>query len=131
LIEKLGISCTPKAHALFDGHAYKQHKRLGGIGDKLEDFIEKGHQYGMRDERRTWNIKNWETMQRSQIRHTRRGNHPEVVKIIERVNTSKTRKLKCLEGGGESLKEEKKRVKKEESQVKRDASRSECTTLFS
>jgi hypothetical protein len=41
-MEKLDISCTPKAHALFDGHAYDQHKRLGGIGDKLEDFLEKG-----------------------------------------------------------------------------------------
>jgi hypothetical protein len=66
----LTISCTPKAHALFDGHAYEQHERLQGIGDKLEDFVEKGHQLGIRDERRTWNIKNWETMQRSQIRHS-------------------------------------------------------------
>jgi len=66
-VDKLKISCTPKAHALFG---------LGRIGDKLEDFIEKGHQYGMRDEHRTWNIRNWEMMQRSQICHTPCGHHP-------------------------------------------------------
>jgi hypothetical protein len=55
-MEKLKISCTPKAHNLFDGHAYEQHKRLGGIGDKLEDFVEKCHQFGIHDEHHTWNI---------------------------------------------------------------------------
>jgi hypothetical protein len=40
---------------------------LGGIGDKLEDFVEKGHQHGIRDKRQTWNIKNWEAMQRSKF----------------------------------------------------------------
>jgi hypothetical protein len=129
-MEKLDISCTPKAHALFDGHAYDQHKRLGGIGDKLEDFVEKGHQHGIRDERRTWNIKNWEAMQRSQIRHTRRGNHPEVVEIIQNVHQSKKRKLKRLESGGESRQDETKRIKKEERNTKRDANRAECAHLF-
>jgi hypothetical protein len=38
-----------QTHNLFDGHAYGQHKRLGGIGAKLEDFAEKGHQLGIRD----------------------------------------------------------------------------------
>ena len=74
LWKKLGISCTPKAHGLFDGHALEQHKRLRGIGDKGEDFVEKGHQLGLRDERRTWNIHNFEKQQRSQLKHIRRGN---------------------------------------------------------
>jgi hypothetical protein len=52
-MEKLKILCTLKAHNLFDGHAYEQHKRLGGIGNKLEDFVEKGHQFGIHDECRT------------------------------------------------------------------------------
>jgi hypothetical protein len=47
--KKLGISCTPKAHGLFDGHTLEQHTRLRGIGDKGEDFVEKGHQLGLRD----------------------------------------------------------------------------------
>jgi hypothetical protein len=50
---------------LFDGHAYEQHKRLGGIGDKLEDFVKKGHQFGIHAKYHTWNFKNWEMMQDS------------------------------------------------------------------
>jgi hypothetical protein len=95
-VENLKISATPKAHSLFDGHAYEQHERLGGIGDKLEDFVEKGHQIGMRDKRRTWNMRNWEQMQRSQIRHDRRRNRPEVCERICLVHHSKKRKLKRL-----------------------------------
>jgi hypothetical protein len=33
---KLKILFTPNSLNLFDGHAYEQHKRLGGIGDKLK-----------------------------------------------------------------------------------------------
>ena len=113
LWNKLGISCTPKAHGLFDGHAYKQHKRLGGIGDKGEDFVEKGHQLGLRDERRTWNIRNFEKQQRSQIKHMRRGNQIATKKRIEAVRQASTRKLKRVENGGESLSQANKRAKKE------------------
>jgi hypothetical protein len=127
----LAISCTPKAHALFDGHAYEQHERLQGIGDKLEDFVEKGHQLGIRDERRTWNIKNWETMQRSQIRHSRRGSSAAILNHINTVHKSRKRKLKRLEDGGESLKEESKRVKKEEVMVKRATNREQVLALLS
>ena len=69
-------------------------------------------------------------MQRSQIRHTRRGNHPEIVEIIQNVHQSKKRKLKCLESGGESRQDETKRIKKEERNTKRDANRAECAHLF-
>jgi hypothetical protein len=44
--KELDVSCTPKPHGLFDGHSLEQHKRLNGIGDKGEDFVEKGHQIG-------------------------------------------------------------------------------------
>jgi hypothetical protein len=50
---KLKILFTPDSLNLFDGHAYEQHKRLGGIGDKLEDFVKKGHQFGIRDKYHT------------------------------------------------------------------------------
>lgn len=138
-VENLNISATPKAHSLFDGHAYEQHERLGGIGDKLEDFVEKGHPIGMRDERRTWNIRNWEQMQRSQIRqqmqrsqirHDRRRNHPEVCERIRLVHHSKNRKLKCLEQGGETKSAQTKRVKKEESVVKCEANLVASSSLF-
>ena len=47
----LGFSLTPKAHLVF-AHAYFDMVRLGGLGDKTEDFIEKRHQ----DQKRYNNI---------------------------------------------------------------------------
>ena len=129
-IDELEISCTPKAHALFDGHAAAQHRRLNGIGDKTEDFVEKGHQLGLRDERRTWNMKNFEEQQRSQIRHSRRGKQHAIRKIIEEVHTSKKRKLKRLEGEGASLKDERKRAKNEIKSERRDTNFDACQDLF-
>jgi hypothetical protein len=39
--KELDVSCTHKARGLFDGHSLEQHKRLNGIGDKGEDFVER------------------------------------------------------------------------------------------
>jgi hypothetical protein len=50
--------------------------------------------------------------------HTHRGNHPEVVEIIQNVHQSKNRKLKHLESGGESRQDETKQIKKEEHNTK-------------
>jgi hypothetical protein len=86
LWKKLAISCTPKAHGLFDGHALEQHKRSQGIGDKGEDFVEKGHQLGLRDKHHTWNICNFEKQQRSQLKHIRCGNQAVVKRIIKSVH---------------------------------------------
>jgi hypothetical protein len=84
----------PKAHGLFDGHALEQHKRLNGIGDKSEDLVEKEHQIGLRDERCTWNIQNFEKRQRSQIKHARRGNQAAIKRKIESVQLSSKRNLR-------------------------------------
>jgi hypothetical protein len=92
--KELDVSCTPKPHGLFDGHSLEQHKRLNGIGDKGEDFVEKGHQIGLRDERRTWNIQNFEKRQRRQIKHARHGNQVAIKRKIESVQLSSKRNLR-------------------------------------
>jgi hypothetical protein len=69
-------------------------------------------------------------MQRSQIRHDRRRNHPEVCERICLVHHSKKRKLKRLEQGGETKSAQTKRVKKEESVVKREANLVASSSLF-
>jgi|JI10StandDraft_1071094.scaffolds.fasta_scaffold2157134_1 hypothetical protein len=60
-------------------------------------------------------------MQRSQIRHNRRRNRSEVRDRIDQVHQFKNRNLKRLERGGETLKNESKRSKKEENDTKREA----------
>jgi len=49
----LGISTTPKAGLLFDGHAIDQSKMFHGIADKGEDSFERGHQQGFCDKHRS------------------------------------------------------------------------------
>jgi hypothetical protein len=89
--KELDVSCTHKARGLFDGHALE---RLNGIGDKGEDFVEKGHQIGLRDERRTWNIQNFEKRQRSQIKHARYRNQVAIKRKIVSVQLSSKRNLR-------------------------------------
>jgi hypothetical protein len=129
-VDELGISCTPKMHILFDGHEFEQHKRLKGIGDKEEDFVEKGHQGSIRDDRRTWCMRNWENQQRSQVLYNCRGNQHDVKKIISDVQQSKKRKLARLENGGLSLKEERKQVNYEVKKEKRDVNYADSSIRF-
>jgi hypothetical protein len=46
----------PKIHGLED-HLVAMMERWNGIGDFLEDFIEQAHQFGMREEKRTANMR--------------------------------------------------------------------------
>jgi hypothetical protein len=44
----LGLSTLqPKWHLLFDGHLLMQAVKFGGLSDKTDEYIEKGHQYLM------------------------------------------------------------------------------------
>ena len=116
-----------EAHILFDGHALEQHKRVGGLGDKTEDFVEHGHQLGLRDERRTWNIRNFEKCQRSQIQHRRRQQQLVVNEIITAVNEGRKRKnAKRLMNGGLSIKDEKEKIKSAEKEEKRMQNLDDC-----
>ena len=86
------------------------------IVQQEEDFVEKGHQLSMRDNRRTWNMRNWEQQQLSQVRHkNRRGLQTVVSNITVDVHKSKRRKLSRLQfvngEAGVSLKMEKDRAK--------------------
>ena len=74
----LKISRTHKLHLITDGHSLEQATRLKGIGSMLEDYVEHAHQIGMRDERRTNNIANFEAKQNNQRAHTQRGNNVDV-----------------------------------------------------
>ena len=46
----------PKIHALED-HLIASMEQWNGIGDFLEDFIEQAHQFGMKEEKRTANMR--------------------------------------------------------------------------
>jgi hypothetical protein len=74
----------------------------------------------LRDERRTWNIKNFEKQQRSQLKHIRRGNQAAVKRIIESVHKGSKRNLTRLQDGGVSLQESRKSAKQEVKKERRE-----------
>jgi len=50
------MSVAPKLHVLED-HFYSQLSLFKGLGDYSEDFVEQAHQIGMREEARTFTMK--------------------------------------------------------------------------
>jgi hypothetical protein len=75
---------------------------LNGIGDKGEDFVEKGHQIGLQDKCRTWNIQNFEKGLRSQIKHVPCRNQVAIKRKIELVQLSSKMNLKRTRDGRDS-----------------------------
>ena len=100
------------------------------IVQQEEDFVEKGHQLSMRDNRRTWNIRNWEQQQLSQVQHNRRGLQTVVSNITVDVHKFKRQKLSRLQFvNGEarvSLKTEKDREKAVVKKERRDVNFEAC-----
>jgi hypothetical protein len=70
-------------------------------------------------------------MQCSQICHSHQGSSAAILNHINTVHKSRKRKLKGLEDGGESLKEESKHVKKEEVMVKCTTNHEQASALLS
>ena len=91
LWRKLGFSVTPKAHILED-HAVKQMRRLGGLGDYLEDFIELSHQSGKRREWQTKGLTNFEQRHASQMQTERRRTDTAVEERVTDVNKPKRKR---------------------------------------
>ena len=90
----LYLSITPKAHILFI-HAIPQFIVLGGIGDKVEDFVEKSHQEGKRLDALTSRIssQNYHKQQLIQITKLWTQNHPKIQETIQTVRTYAKRKF--------------------------------------
>ena len=100
----LGNSVTPKVHAVED-HLLDQIRRLKGIGDLTEDFIEKSHQDGIIDHSRT---KNSLTLDAKAKQHSKREHKrllPSVLCVAEKVqNRSKRFKTRHDHENGTSAK---------------------------
>mmetsp|Transcript_2441 Transcript_2441/g.3843 ORF Transcript_2441/g.3843 Transcript_2441/m.3843 type:complete len:192 (-) Transcript_2441:217-792(-) len=75
LWRELGISVTTKAH-LLESHAIFQMRNLRGLGDKREDWIESGHQVGLRDEARTRRMRSFRLKQENLLKVRDAAQHP-------------------------------------------------------
>ena len=78
----IGISMTPKWHLLED-HILDQHIWLvkngwGGIHWLDESFVERAHQEGVKEDRRTQGVKGYEAQQTAQFKAEERASNPKV-----------------------------------------------------
>jgi hypothetical protein len=68
----------PKWHLTFDGHFVHQVQKYGGLADKSDEFIEKGHQEWIKLKRRFARIADFKQVETCIMRAWRRSRHPEV-----------------------------------------------------
>ena len=93
----IGVSMTPKWHLLED-HILDQHIWLvkngwGGIYWLDESFVERAHQEGVKEDRRTQGVKGHEAQQTAQFKAEERASNPKVEERRERNSrVARTRK---------------------------------------
>ena len=109
----------------FDGHLLEQVRRLEGKADKGEDWIEHLHQCWKKQKELTWHISNFDIQQKVQLKNMLVKNNPIIIQGIEETNEMRKRKLKRLEDGGISLKDERDAAKRQVKQQRREVYTSE------
>ena len=92
----LEILITTKAHIL-ESHVFDQIVAFRGLGDKAEDFIERGHQEGVADGHRLKHMKNYAKKQSSARKTSQLTNHPDVLAKKEEVAQKAKRKFSSSE----------------------------------
>ena len=116
LWEDMLLSCTPKAHLIFE-HAADDQERYNGLGDKIEDPLEKRHQEQMRMDSIFHKMPGgFEKRMSTQLKVEWRNSNPLVMERIEEVHriTSRKRKFNSI-----SLATERYSILKEERQRSR------------
>jgi len=89
LWSRAGMSFTPKIHGVL-AHAMQQAKRIGGIGDLLEDDLEHIHQISKKITDQTSRIKNKMQQARSHSQMEEKLNNREIMaRTIESKDESK------------------------------------------
>jgi hypothetical protein len=94
LWHEMRLSETPKAHLIFK-HAADDQDKFGGLGDKVEDPIEKRHQEQVRLDTILARMRGgFCARMKTQQRYEWRNNNPQVLKQIETVHAKSKRKFK-------------------------------------
>jgi hypothetical protein len=84
---------TPKIHAMLR-HVQWQMKNIpGGLGDKMEDWVERQHQWGMRQRRRFRTVQDPIVRALAREKATSRNTHPDVLAQVDATDTGNKRKL--------------------------------------
>ena len=94
--DALRCTTTPKVHLMLKHVAWQMENIPGGLGDKMEDFVERMHQTGIRLRDRFRRVKN--PVARAQVREkaNSRSCHPDVIARIDSTNESKKRSFSSV-----------------------------------
>jgi hypothetical protein len=76
------LTLQPKWHLIFDGHLLHCVDVCGGLADKSDEAIEKGHQEWKRLQERFCQIRNFEQQQKCTVRAWRRQQHYSIVATV-------------------------------------------------
>ncbi len=107
----LDMSVLPKLHVLED-HLYSQLSLFKGLGDYTEDFVEQAHQVGMREEARTFAMKDRNRIAEIHCRNEHKRSLPAVKNIQAAVAEKSSRKRKQLQAMNAKQRQKVERVTK-------------------
>ena len=102
----LGLTITPKVHLMFKHVRWQMVEIEGGLGDKMEDWIEKLHQVGKQLRARYRTTMNLQKRAAARIRVVHRDTTPAVINQTMKVEETSKRKfttIKSKKGGGDNL----------------------------
>jgi len=98
-------------------HVEWQMKNIpGGLGDKMEDWVERLHQWGMQQRRRFRTVQNPLVRAMAREKASSRNTHPDVIAQVEATDEGNKRKL--LENNEVDILSIKRKMQREEGRIK-------------
>jgi hypothetical protein len=119
--DALRCTITPKVHMMLKHVAGQMENIPGGLGEKMEDFVERMHQTGIRLRDRFRRVKNPVARAQAREKANSRSCHPDVIARIDSTNESKKRSFSAVKVEDTITTKRKKQ---------RDYGRSEAMTYF-
>ena len=121
---EMGFSVTPKAHLIFT-HAARDQELFGGLGDKIEDSLERIHQEQVRYDCVTMRMRGRERKLRRQAKMRWRDGNPEVIQWVNHVKEKTSYPMKRKKVQRRDVKSMTNK-RKAERDVKREDAKKKC-----
>ena len=112
----LGCPITPKVHTMLRHVEWQMKNIPGGLGDKMEDWVERLHQWGMQQRRRFRTVQNPLVRAMAREKASSRNTHPDVLAQVEATDEGNKRKLS--ENNEVDILSIKRKMQREEGRIK-------------
>ena len=88
-----GCPNTPKVHTMLRHVEWQMKNIPGGLGDKMEDWVKRLHQWGMQQRRRFRTVQNPLVRAMAREKASSRNTHPDVLAQVQATDEGNKRKL--------------------------------------